>query len=211
MKKAILITSIAALLGVCAYQAGREHWVRNIDYDAFYAENSYQQVTPTDQIIKGQTTAVQSVRENIGDYDNKFTIGNDFPDGTFLEIDVAVKSWELVYLYKVEKYNPNLDTVFFLFEDDTKIVGTMPTEKNYIKVDDEEEISYFQSGYKQEDYGRNYIKGLAYAWEYNDTYYCVSEKPITSVWSAESDATIHLLAYDDECPIWSDYFENKHK
>ena len=199
MKKAVLTIAILAL-AICGFVLGT---TRSDSKIAETTEFEYRQVTPDEEIVVGNATAIQSMRE--------FLDGKEIRAGTDHSLQYVMRA-DMVsdpttnqnfIKYSVEDYADEKFTIFFLFKDDTKVVKAT-------EVDVDFSIAYAEVNSDNESYrtNENYEAGV-FAWYYEHKASAIVDAQagqLTSIWAYDGRGTVRLIWCNTECPIWKGHY-----
>ena len=212
MKKITLlvITVVILALAATAYGAtrhgnGEDDFTDEEEY--LYADiYGYQQVTPDDQIVEGNATALETIKTFLNV--QNINVGNDYAISCNMEshpvYDPATKAKERFMLYTVEDYDSDLNFLY-LFKDDTAIVESSNVDDEFILS--ERTINSNNSAYRNEE---NSNQG-AFAWTHANSSYALMSADAgfrcTSIWGYDSSTETVTLVWCDcfNCPIWKSY------
>ena len=149
------------------------------------------------EIVKGNTTAIETISKAIGK--NAYVNDEILKCRGLEEWTVRPKEEsELLSIFMVEDYpaKSDADRIAFLYEDDTKVAMANPEDFNFVE-ENSVDLAW-------KDYTQNNV--LAYYYEGTKTSYILmpeSEGVVTSVWAVNTKSgEIHEIYHDWNCPIW---------
>lgn len=160
-------------------------------------ELRYRPYTPSNEIVEGKDTAVQTITNYLN---KEVTVGTDYSEARM----ESNPTYDENYVYMRYEVN-NLDSkyrILYLYKDDTHVVEAVPTNETYISDDN------IDSSFKNV----SSFNGEVAAWINGGKAVAVLNKDAgyrcSSIWGYDEATNEVKLIFCDSfnCPIWVNYY-----
>lgn len=165
----------------------------------------YSQVTPDDEIVKGDSTAVNTISNFLG---KNVEHGSDYPRGSGVRIcGMSRKETDEKYMvYSVYDYKEDNDLILYLFRDDTEVVAATESA-NTFNNDEEFLVDGWNDpqNHNELNYNETYNVFAFHSEGKADAIMTESAGTCTSIWAynADSNAVHRIWCDTGACPIWA--------